>query len=61
MAAYDSKSERLVVEEISHLTDKEQDDFSAIPNSYNPLHNDDIKTPQFSKKDIPQFKAAQLQ
>ena len=65
MAAYDNKPERLVVDEISHLTDKEQceliaDDFSAIPNSYNPLHNDDIKTPPFSKPDIPQFKAAQV-
>ena len=65
MAAYDNKPEKLIVDEISHLTDMEQceliaDDFSAIPNTYNPLHNDDIRIPLFSSKDIPQFKEAQV-
>ena len=49
MAVYDNKLERLVVDKISHLTDTDQckliaDNFSHFPNSYNPLHNHDIKT-----------------
>ena len=36
------------------------DDFSEIPNSYSPLHNDDISIPKFSLSDIPQFREAQV-
>ena len=65
MTNYENKPEKLLVDEISNLSDKEQceliaDDFSEIPNSYTPLHNDDIAIPKFSLSDIPQFREAQV-
>ena len=65
MTAYENKADQLFVDEISHLSDQEQceriaDDFSEIPNTYRPLHKEDIHIPKFSNSDIPQFKAAQV-
>ena len=65
MASYDVKTEHLVVDEISHLSDQEQceliaDDFSEIPNTYSPLHKEDINIPIFSKADVPQLREAQV-
>ena len=55
------KSEHLRVEEISHLSDKQQaeaiaDSFSAISNEYEPVNKDAIKIPPFHSSDIPQIK-----
>ena len=63
MTSYENKTDQLIVDEISHLTDQEQceliaDDFSAVPNSFSPLHKDDICIPPFSVEDFPQFKEA---
>ena len=65
MTSYENKTEQLIVDEISHLTDQEQceliaDDFSAVPNSFSPLHKDDICIPPFSVEDFPQFKEARV-
>ena len=65
MANYENKAEQIVVDEISHLSDQVQcesiaDEFSEVPNSYNPLHTEDIKCPSFSESEIPQFTEAQV-
>ena len=65
MTNYEKNPEHLVVDTISHLSAQEQceliaDDFSEIPNSYSPLHKEDIQIPKFSVSDIPQFKEAQV-
>jgi hypothetical protein len=65
MTSYENKSQQLIVNEISHLSDQDQCDliaseFAKVPNQYNPLHKDDIHIPQFSEQDIPQFQEAQV-
>ena len=65
MAAYDNKTEKIIVDEISHLSDQEQceriaDDFAEVPNSYTPLHTEDINIPSFASADVPQFREAQV-
>ena len=65
MAAYESKPEKIIVDEVSHLSDQEQceriaDEFSEVPNLFSPLHTEDIAVPYFSASDIPQFKESQV-
>ena len=60
-----TKTDKLQVDEISHLSDKDQaeaiaDSFSAISNEYEPVKKDDIKIPPFSSSDIPQIKTCQV-
>ena len=65
LASYEDKSQETKVEGINHLSNQEQCDvianeFSKIPNKYNPPHTKDIKIPTFEVDDIPQFTAAQV-
>ena len=65
MTSYENKSEKLIVDEINHLTDQEQcdiiaNDFTEIPNQYSPLHKEDIVIPQIKESEVPQFKASQV-
>ena len=58
IASYENKNEKINVEEINNLSDKEQceliaDEFSKIPNEYSPLHSEDILVPPFESGDIP--------
>ena len=66
ITAYDQqKCQSVNVEEISHLTDQEQaesiaEKFAEIQNEYSPLKTDDIKVPNFSENDVPQFLPSQV-
>ena len=66
MTSYDQqKNERVIIQEINHLSDKEQgeiiaDKFSEIPNTYSQLKKEDIKVDPVEKKQIPQFKEVQV-
>ena len=65
ITSFDQRSEKINIDEISHLPDQEQAEiiaqkFSSIPNEYQPLKTDDILVPPFSKKDIPQFQPSQV-
>ena len=60
-----NRSEKLQVEEISHLSDKEQaeaiaDSFSSISNEYQPVNKETIKIPPFSSSSIPHYKPFQI-
>ena len=60
-----TKSDLVQVDEISHLSDKEQaeaiaDSFSAISNEYEPVNKDAINIPPFQNSDIPQLKPYQV-
>ena len=60
-----TKSEQVQVDEITHLSDKEQaeaiaDSFSAISNEYQPINKEAIKIPTFPQSSIPQFKPYQV-
>ena len=55
------KSDKIEVDEISHLSAQSQaeaiaDSFSAISNEYEPINKDDIDIQSFPKSSIPQFK-----
>ena len=57
MASYENKSDKLILDEINHLTDQEKcdiiaDDFTKIPNQYSPLHKEDITIPAFQSSEI---------
>ena len=59
------KFQKLIIPDISHLSDKEQayklaDQFSEIPNQYNQLKTEDIKIQPINPADIPQFKTVQV-
>ena len=59
------KSETLNVDEISHLSDQDQaeqiaEKFSSIQNEYEPLQTEDITTPSFEEREIPQFHPSQV-
>ena len=61
-----SKSDVTQVDEINHLSDRDQaeaiaDSFSAISNEYQPVSREDIKIPSFTSSDIPQFEPHQIQ
>ena len=66
MTAHDQqKYEKVIVQDINHLSDKEQaekiaDHFSDIPNQYEQLKKEDINIPDFQNEDIPQFKIVQV-
>ena len=66
IANYDqTKNEKIQVDEISHLTDKEQaeaiaDSFSAISSEYEPVNRDEIEIPLFTKASIPNVKPWQV-
>ena len=65
ITGFDQKSEKVIIEEINHLTDEKQaesiaDFFSSIPNEYEALKNDDIEVPHFDKENIPQFHPSQV-
>ena len=54
-----TKTDKLQVDEISHLSDKDQaeaiaDSFTAISNEYEPVKKANIKIPPFSSSDISQ-------
>ena len=53
----DQMNKQVNIDEISHLSDQQQaeiiaDKFSAIPNSYQPLKNEDVQIPPFCEDDI---------
>ena len=59
------KSENIQVDEISHLSNKEQaeaiaDSFAKISNEYEAIKKKDIKIPPFSTSDIPQYTPLQV-
>ena len=65
ISSYDQRENDIQIEEISHLTDKEQveiiaDVFTSIPNSYDDLKTDDISVPPFTEDQIPQFKPSEV-
>ena len=66
ISSYDQqKSEQPIIDEINHLSDKEQaeiiaDKFASIQNEYQSLKEDDINIPCFTEEDIPQFHPAQV-
>ena len=66
MTSHDQqKTERILVQDINHLSDKEQgekiaDSFSEIPNQYSQLKKEDIIIEPFTEKQIPQFKEVQV-
>ena len=66
MTAYDQqKSEKIIIQEISNLSDEEQaqklaDHFAKIPNEYAQLKKEDIDVAPILPEDIPQFKTVQI-
>ena len=66
ITSYDQqKSDKLIIDEISHLSYQEQveiiaDKFASIQNEYQPLQKEDISVPTFSSKDIPKFHPSQV-
>ena len=66
ITSYDQhKSDKIVIQEINHLSDKEQaeklgEHFSTIPNQYDQLSKDDIKIEPIEKNEIPQLKEVQV-
>ena len=61
----DLRSANIIIHEITHLDNYSQaekiaDHFSAIPNEYEPIKEDDIDVPPFSQDDIPQFHPTQV-
>ena len=66
MTSHDQqKNEKLIIQEINHLSDREQieklaDHFSKIPNEYEQLNKDDIDINPIKPNDIPQFKEVQI-
>ena len=65
ITSYDQHGEKLNIEEIKHLDDKEQaeviaDKFTEIPNEYEALKTEDIAVPDFSPCEIPQFEPSQV-
>ena len=60
-----NKAEFVQVDEISHLSNKEQaeaiaDSFSSISNEYEQIKKEDIQIPPFSPSDIPQYTPQQV-
>ena len=58
-------SEVLSIEEIKHLSDKEQAEkiashFSKIPNEYDSLKSEDIVVPTFNPSEVPQFSLSKV-
>ena len=66
ITSYDQhKSDKIVIQEINHLSDKEQaeklgEHFSTIPNQYDQLSKDDIEIEPIEKNEIPQLKEVQV-
>ena len=59
------KGEKLIVQDINHLSDQEQaeviaEQFAKIQNEQNPFKKDDICIPPYNERDIPQFQPAQV-
>ena len=66
MTSHDQqKSEKVIIQDINHLSDEEQvekiaEHFSEIPNTYSQLNKQDISIEPFEKKQIPQLKEVQV-
>ena len=65
ITGFDQKSEKVIIQEIHHLSDQQQaekiaDYFSSIPNEYDELKSEDIKIPQFSTDEIVKFHVSQV-
>jgi hypothetical protein len=65
ISPYDQKSGKVVIQEINHQDDQQQADniadyFSSIPNEYEVLKSEDIKIPEFTEDQIPQFHPTQV-
>ena len=59
------KKEKVIIQEINHLSDKEQaaklaDQFSEIPNQYDQLRTEDIHIKDININEIPQFQSVQV-
>ena len=59
------KSEQINIDQINHLSDQQQaeliaEQFSSIQNEYEEIRKDDIKIPQYSENDVPQFHPSQV-
>ena len=59
------KDDQPIVEELSHLSDRDQAEqiaaqFAAIQNEYDDLKTDDISVPHFEAGDVPVFSSAQV-
>ena len=57
--------DKVVVDEISHLSDQDQADlianhFASIQNEFEPLRNHDIVLPNFDLKDFPEFRPSEV-
>ena len=60
-----AKSEKVQVDEISHMTDKEQaeaiaESFSSRSNEYEPIKKEEIDSPPFEHSDIPKVQTWQV-
>ena len=58
-------SEKINIDEISHLSDQQQaeiiaEKFSSIQNEYEPIKSENINIPPFTQDDIPQFHPSQV-
>ena len=65
LSSHDQIENEVQIDEISHLSNKEQaekilEKFIAIPNEYDALKTDDIDVPFFEKSDIPQIRPNQV-
>ena len=66
MTAHDQqKNEKVIIPDISHLSDIDQakklaEHFTKIPNEYDQLKKEDINIPPIKNEDIPQFKEVQV-
>ena len=66
MTSHDQhKVEKIIIQDINHLSDEEQalklaEHFSEIPNSYDQIKKEDIKVETFEKSEIPQIKEVQV-
>ena len=61
----ETKGQKVEIEEIFDKTDQEQaeiiaDYFSSIPNEYDPLKDDDISVPPYTKSEVIQFHPSQV-
>ena len=60
ITAHDQMSEKINIDEISHLSDQQQaeiiaEKFSSIQNEFEPIKSEDINIPPLKKSDTPQL------
>ena len=66
ITSYDPhKKDKLIVSDISHMTQNQQAEamaskFAEVQNQYEPINLDEIKFPNFSEADIPNFSCNQV-